>query len=199
MDFKKRVSKEELKEYPVERFTGGIHVYEDEKGIDEAVEYLSKFKYLGFDTESKPTFVKGKTNINGIALLQLSSGEEAFLFRLNKIEMPENLRKLLENPGILKIGSATHGDIPKLAELYKKGEFTPKGFVDIQVIGKKHGIETVGLTKLTSILLGFRISKRQQLSNWEAESLSEAQLNYGATDAWACYKLYENFIFRGMV
>jgi len=199
MDFKTRVSKDELKEYSVSRFEGEVSVLESTKGVDEAVQYLSKFKFLGFDTESKPTFVKGKTNINGIALLQLSTDKKAFLFRLNKFEMTESLKKLLENPNILKVGSATHGDIPIIAKLYKKGDFHPKGFVDIQIVGKKHGIETVGLAKLTAILLNFRISKRQQLSNWEANELTDAQINYAATDAWACYKLYEDFIKRKMV
>jgi len=199
MEFIKRVGKEDLQEYPVKRFEGEVVVLESSEGVEEAVQYLSKYKFLGFDTESKPTFVKGKTNINGVALLQLSTDEKAFLFRLNKLEMTERLKMLLENPNILKIGSATHGDIPIIAKLYKKGDFHPKGFVDIQVVGKKHGIETVGLAKLTAILLGFRISKRQQLSNWEANELSDAQINYAATDAWACYKLYENFIERKMV
>ena len=198
-NLKKRIEKQELKDYPVERFEGEVFVYEKEEDINGACDYLSNYKYLGFDTESKPTFVKGKTNINGIALIQLSTDEKAFLFRLNKFDLPENLKRILENPNILKVGSATHGDIPVIAKLYKKGDFHPKGFVDIQVVGKKYGIETVGLTKLTAILLGFRISKRQQLSNWEADKLTEAQINYAATDAWACYKLYENFIKRGMV
>jgi len=199
MEFKKRVSKQDLKEYPVQRFEGEVHVFEKLSDINGACEFLSQYKYIGFDTESKPTFVKGKTNINGIALLQLSTDKQAFLFRLNKFDLPENLKKLLENPNILKIGSATHGDIPIIAKLYKQGNFHPKGFVDIQIVGKKYNIETVGLAKLTAILLDFRISKRQQLSNWEAEELTEAQINYAATDAWACYKLYENFIKRGMV
>lgn len=199
MDIKTRISKTDLKEYPVRRFEGKVHLIETEKETDVAVNYLSQFKFIGFDTESKPTFVKGQSNINNIALIQLASADEAFLFRLNKFEIPESLKLLLENPNILKIGSATHGDIHKLAELYKKGNFNPKGFVDIQIIGKKYNIETVGLTKLTAILLNFRISKRQQLSNWEAKELSDAQISYAATDAWACYVLYENFIKRGMV
>jgi len=199
MNFKTRISREDLRDFPVKRFSGKIHLITDEKEVVEAVNYLSQFRFIGFDTESKPTFVKGKTNIHGIALLQLSSLDEAFLFRLNMFEMPESLKLLLENKNILKIGSAIHGDIQKLSELYKKGEFRPDGFVDIQVIGRKHKIETVGLTKLTANLLGFRISKRQQLSNWEAENLSDAQKNYAATDAWACYKLYEEFIKREML
>jgi len=199
MSFKISVSKEELKEFPIKRFEGEIYLIENEDDTKDAVAYLSSFKFIGFDTESKPTFVKGKANINEVALLQLSSNEKAFLFRLNKYDMPKSLKLLLENPNVLKIGSATHGDIHKLKDLYKKEEFNPKGFVDIQIIGKKYKIKTVGLTKLTAILLGFRISKRQQLSNWEAAELSKAQLNYAATDAWACYKLYEEFIRRGMV
>ena len=199
MELKKRIDKQDLKDYPVQRFEGEVHVFEKASDINGACDYLSQFKYLGFDTESKPTFVKGKTNQNGIALLQISTDKKAFLFRLNKFDLPENLKKILENPNILKIGSATHGDIPIIAKLYKKGNFHPKGFVDIQVVGKKHGIETVGLAKLTAILLNFRISKRQQLSNWEAEELSDAQIVYAATDAWACYVIYQNFIKRGMV
>lgn len=199
MELKKRVDKQELQEYPVKKFPGKAYIIDNIDQVQEAVEYLSEYKYIGFDTESKPTFVKGKSNINPIALMQLSSGDRAYLFRINRIGMPLELKTLLEDTKIFKIGSAVHGDIDKIADLDKKGNFVPKGFVDIQNIATKNGIETVGLKRLTAILLNFRISKKHQLTNWEAKELSIGQINYAAMDAWACYKIYEDFLKRRMV
>lgn len=199
MNIKTRIEKQELQDYPIKKFPGKAIVIDQLEQVAEAIAHLSKCKYIGFDTESKPTFIKGKSNINKIALMQLSSNENAYLFRINIIGMPIELKQLLENYNILKIGSAVHGDIHKIAELYTDGPFEPRGFVDIQNIAKKNGIETVGLKKLTAILFSFRISKKHQLTNWEAKELSLGQINYAAMDAWACFKIYEDFIVRDML
>lgn len=199
MNLKTRIEKKDLQDYPIKKFPGKAIVIDQLDQVTEAVAHLSKYKYIGFDTESKPTFIKGKSNINKIALMQLSSDENAYLFRINHIGMPVELKDLLENRNILKIGSAVHGDINKIAELYTDGPFYPRGFVDIQTIAKKNGIETVGLKNLIAILFNVRISKKHQLTNWEAKELSHGQINYAAMDAWACFKIYEDFIERDMI
>ena len=120
---------------------------------------------LGFDTETKPTFKKGRKN--SVSLIQLSTGDLACLFRINKIGIPENLIRLLSDPSVIKAGVAVHDDIRFLKGVKK---FTPGGFIDLQNFVKDFGIQSSGLKKLAAIVLGFRISKRQQVTDWEAET-----------------------------
>jgi ribonuclease D len=122
-----------------------------------------------------------------VALLQLSGPEKAFLFRVNSIGMHRRLCNLLANPKIIKVGAAIHDDI---RGLQRKHEFTPGAFVDLQKIVWEWGIRDKSVKKMAAIILGIRISKTQQLSNWEAESLTEAQCKYAATDAWVCREMY---------
>jgi ribonuclease D len=188
MIYKETISKEELDELPLHSFEGDIVIVDNKEKLREAVKYLSKFSFLGFDTETKPSFKKGE--INHVALLQLSSGERAFLFRLNHQELPRKIISILSNPSILKAGIAIRDDV-KVLQSNKK--FTPAGFIELQDEAKERGINCFSLKKLSGIVLGIRISKAQQLSNWEAGELTEAQLRYAATDAWISYKIYEHF------
>jgi ribonuclease D len=144
---------------------------------------------LGFDTETRPTFKKGRKN--SVSLIQLSSGDLAFLFRINRIGIPDELADLLSDPSVIKAGVAVHDDIKFLKGVRK---FTPDGFIDLQNFVKDFGIQSSGLKKLAAIILGFRISKRQQVTNWEAEQLTEAQQIYAATDAWVCHQIYKKLI-----
>jgi ribonuclease D len=150
---------------------------------------LLKEKYLGFDTETKPSFRKGHKN--KVSLIQFSTVNTAYLFRINKIGFPDELARILADAGITKIGVAVRDDIRYLRTLKK---FNPDGFVDLQNYVKEFGIESSGLKKLTAIVLGFRISKRQQVTDWEAKELSEAQQIYAATDAWVCREIYMKLI-----
>jgi ribonuclease D len=191
------ISKEELKKFPLDKFRGEILIIDDEAQVIPAIDELSKSDFLGFDTESKPSFEKGKSNLNPVALIQFSTADKAFLFRINKIGVPEALRTLMLDEQTIKIGSGVKGDIEKLAKLnHSNGA---GGFVDVQTVAKNHGIVTYGLKKLSAIFLGFRISKRHQLTNWESETLTTGQQNYAATDAWVCYRLYEEFKKRNMI
>jgi len=196
-ELKKHITVEELKRYPKQAFRGKVYVVEDEESVSKAVDYLSKFDYIGFDTESRPVFKKGYKNENPIALMQLSTWNTAYLFRINKVGIPLDLQFLLEDPNIIKVGSAVKGDLNKIAELTEN--FYPNAFVDLQDIAEKNGIVSKGLKKLTAILLGFRISKKRQLTNWEAPTLDKGQISYAATDAWASYKVYQEFLKRNMV
>lgn len=179
------ITKNDLKELPLKHFEGVINVIENPLQADAIAEKLQKEKIIGFDTETKPSFKKGVSN--NISLLQLSTEEEAFLFRLNITGFNGELTRLLSNPKIKKIGVGIRDDLRGLQRLKK---FTPKGFVDIQELAPKYGIEVLSLKSLAGLLLGIRISKRQRLSNWEADALSEGQKLYAATDAWAALKIY---------
>lgn len=179
------ITKNDIKELPLKHFEGVINVIENPLQADAIAEKLQKEKIIGFDTETKPSFKKGVSN--NISLLQLSTEEEAFLFRLNITGFNGELTRLLSNPKIKKIGVGIRDDLRGLQRLKK---FTPKGFVDIQELAPKYGIEVLSLKSLAGLLLGIRISKRQRLSNWEAEALSEGQKLYAATDAWAALKIY---------
>lgn len=180
------LSNDDLATYPYNSFTGKITVISDVRKVDDAVAYLSKCSVLGFDTETRPTFTKNHTN--SVALLQLSDENQAFLFRLNMIGLPPSLTNLLAYESIKKIGVAVHDDIKGLQKL---SPFNPKNFIDLQIIAKQLHIEAMGLRKLTPIALGFKISKRQQLSNWENVFLSRAQRQYAATDAWVSLRIYQ--------
>lgn len=192
MDYKESITKEELDQLPLIHFDGEIIVFNNKRGVGDAVKYLSKFPYLGFDTETRPSFKKGQ--INKVALLQLSTDEKAFLFRLNQFELPKSLLKLLSNPKVIKAGAAIRDDI-KTLQINRY--FKPAGFVELQDEAKNRGIDNFSLKKLSGIVLGGKISKAQQLSNWEADELTEAQLRYASTDAWISYKIYEDFNKNG--
>lgn len=156
---------------------------------EKAVDYLLKADILGFDTETRPVFKKGMRH--KVALLQVSTHDTCFLFRLNRIGLCPAIIRLLEATDVPKIGLSWHDDV---LSLHKRGEFEAKGFTDLQNIVKELGIVDMSLAKLYANIFGERISKREQLSNWEADVLSEKQKRYAATDAWACIRLYEEYL-----
>lgn len=167
-------------------FAGTIHVIEGKEQFTVVQSLLTGQKVLGFDTETRPTFKRGQ--FHNVALLQLATNEHAFLFRLNRVKLPGFVRDILQNESILKIGVALRDDLTGLKKL---SHMEPAGFIDLQQYVKGFGIEDNGLKKLVANVLGFRISKRFQTSNWEQETLSMEQLAYASTDAWVCLKIYE--------
>ena len=140
---------------------------------------------LGVDTETRPAFRKGQ--VNKVALLQVSTDDTCFLFRLNRIGLPDSVVSLFQDKDTVKVGLSLRDDI---ASLHKRGDFEPQSFVELQTYVRDFGIEDMSLQKLYANLFGQRISKGQQLTNWEADVLSENQMRYAATDAWACVKIY---------
>ena len=168
-------------------FPGKIFVI-DSVGAEfnRAIAYLRSQKVIGFDTETRPCFGPNQPRY-GVALLQLSGPEKAYLFRINNLGMHRRLCNLLADKRIIKVGAAIHDDIRGLQKIR---EFEPDSFVDLQKIVWEYGIRDKSVKKMTAIILGFRISKTQQLSNWEAEALSESQCKYAATDAWVCREMY---------
>lgn len=190
--YKISISPEEIGALELASFPGVIEVVDsaDSDAFHRAVRYLKRQKVVGFDTETRPTFTPDQHS-NGTALLQLSGSENAYLFRLKKTGLPRSLAAILANPSILKVGAATLDDVRGLQKLAK---FQPRGFVDLQNMVWEYGIKDKSVKKMTAIILGVKISKAQQLSNWEAEHLSESQLRYAATDAWVCREMYLKLI-----
>jgi len=187
--FASEISKEELQSLPLVRFQGKIHLIEHIMDAQSAVSWLRTHPVLGFDTETRPSFTRGR--INQLALLQLATDTDAFLFRICKMGIPKSLLLLLTNPNILKIGAALKNDMDVLKRSTK---IKPRGFIDLQEEVQKHQITNLGLCRMAGIILGVRISKSQQLSNWENDTLTEAQKRYAATDAWMCYMIYKKLI-----
>lgn len=184
--FASSISKEELRELPTGHFKGHIHLIDTPEQAEKACFMLQNVHIMGFDTETKPSFTKGKTH--RVSLLQLSTETDAFLFRLNKIGLPAKVAHILSNPRQTKLGVAIHDDIRHLKVLRP---FKPEGFIELQEFVKQFGIENSALSKLAGIVLNFRISKSQQLTNWESEALTEPQQLYAATDAWAALEIYK--------
>jgi 3'-5' exonuclease domain protein len=185
MMYQAKIDKEIVKDLPIAQTDCQIELIDSPDEVDKAVKYLLRSKVVGFDTESKPSFTKGKSN--KIALMQISTQKRCFLFRLQMIGKNQRLKEFLENENIKKIGVAIHGDLRNLRVWSK---FEPKNFVDLQNIVGDYGIEELGLQKIYAIIFGKKISKSQQLSNWEAKILNRAQQVYAATDAWACRQIY---------
>lgn len=183
------IPKEVLNELPGVAYPGGIGavtVIDTVAKAKIALRALSKHRYIGFDTETKPSFQRGQ--MNKVALLQLSTGEHCYLFRLNKPGIFEAVRPLLENPEIIKVGLSVHDDYNALR---RRGEINPAGFLDLQDYCRSFHIADISLQKVFAIVFGQRISKSQRLTNWEADNLNESQQIYAAIDAWACLKLYK--------
>jgi ribonuclease D len=185
MTFASHIEPDEINALPSKAFEGRIHLINSPEEADVAVSRLLKEEILGFDTETRPSFKKGK--INQVSLLQLATREDAYLFRINKIGTHQGLCSLFGNESVMKVGAAIRDDIRLLKKVFPC-ELT--GFVDLQEVVKDYGIENFGVKKLAGIVLGIRISKSQQLSNWEAPELTEAQQVYAATDAWVTLEVY---------
>ena len=189
--FIESITPQELEKLEFASFPGRIIVI-DTVGAEfnRAIAYLRSQKVIGFDTETRPTFSPAQPRYN-VSLLQLSGPDRAYLFRINKIGMHRRLCNLLASDKVIKVGAAIHDDIRGLQKLR---EFTPAAFEDLQKIVWEWGIRDKAVKKMSAIILGFRISKTQQLSNWEAENLSESQCRYAATDAWVCREMYLKLI-----
>ena len=194
MTFNKFVSKDEIKNYSIEKFTGKIHVIEKENDVLVAYSFLKKQKILGFDTESKPTFKKGVSS--KVSLIQFTTEDQAFLFRINKIGFNEKLIDIISDKKIKKIGIAIFDDIKALQKIKS---FESNSIIDLNQLALNLGFESIGAVKLSILILGFAISKSVRLSNWERENLSISQLEYAATDAWICNMIYKKLLNEGEI
>jgi ribonuclease D len=181
-----KLEKEEIKDMPQVSFSGRIITIYTEGEAERAVDFLLSQPILGIDTETRPSFQKGK--IHKVGLVQISTHDTCFLFRLNFFGLTPALIRLLEDRNVPKVGLSLKDDI---ASLKKRKDFKPGNYIELQEYVKQFGIKDMSLQKLYANLFGMRISKTQRLSNWEANILSDAQNRYAATDAWACIQIYE--------
>jgi ribonuclease D len=183
--FQKEISREEVDKLGLIQYEGPIKVIQSEDEFESEIESITAHPILGFDTESKPSFKKGK--VFPTSMIQLSSSEKAWLIRVSRLGYPERLKELLSSGETIKVGSGLNDDLRRMRSDF---QFEPAGFLDLQRYVEAFQIREKGLKKLSAIVLGRRISKSQQVSNWDAEILTEAQLRYAATDAWICLEIY---------
>lgn len=184
--FKSTITKEEIAALPGFVFDGPVIVIDEPQQVEETVCLLLKQKYLGFDTETRPSFRKGESH--PVGLLQLATPEKVFLFRLNRCGFGLPLQRLLSDTDVMKIGVGIRDDLRSLNKIVP---FSPHSFVDLQEYVSRFGIEEKSFSKLMAIIFGYKISKRQRTTNWEVPVLTEAQIRYAATDAWGALYMYQ--------
>lgn len=182
---KTTITKEEIAQLPVVLFEGRIITIDSMSDLESAVAYLSAQPMIGIDTETRPAFKKGV--VYNVSLLQISTLDTCFLFRLNRIGFPSSLIDLFESKSVKKIGLSLQDDFGKLK---KMGSFKEQSVVELQQFVKKYQIEDISLQKVYALLFDQKISKSQRLTNWDADVLTEQQKRYAATDAWACLRIY---------
>lgn len=183
--FKNKISKEEVNGMDVESFKGRIYIVNNVTEANRVLDIVLKCDAVGLDTETRPSFKKGKTH--NVSLLQIATDDVCWLFRLNSIGYPESLARFFENEKVVKIGLSLKDDF---RSLHRSIGFEPKSYVELQNVISDYGIEEKSLQKIYAILFGKKISKSQRLSNWDADELTDRQQAYAALDAWSCLKIY---------
>ena len=184
---RRTIAKTEIAAMPKVLFPGRIFVINTESEAEKAVAYLKDQCMVGVDTETRPSFKRGTTH--KVALLQISTQDTCFLFRLNRIGMPDSLQDFLMSD-TLKIGLSLKDDFNSLRK--RENVHPDRGnWIELQDYVGRFGIEDQSLQKIYANLFGKKISKNQRLSNWDADVLSEGQRLYAATDAWACVEIYD--------
>lgn len=186
-DYQPTIDKKLISEMPKVVFPGRIIIIYTEDDARKAVAYLNRCSVVGVDTETRPSFKKGK--VNSVALLQVATSDTCFLFRLNRIGIPDFLEEFLQND-VLKIGLSLRDDFNMLRRANNKDPRVGN-WIELQDYVSRFDIQEKSLQKIYAILFGEKISKNQRLSNWEADVLTEAQQQYAATDAWATLRIYQ--------
>ena len=184
----KKLSKNEINSLPQIKFNGDVEVLSSNDNVQEAVNYLMNYDLIGFDTETKPTFVKGP--LNPPSILQLACIDKVYIFQLDNESLYKKLFPILSNENITKCGVSVDRD---LIELMYLSPFDPLSFVDLGNIARDYDVPHHGLRGLVAMFLKHRISKGAQISDWSKTILSQSQITYAATDAWISLKLFEAF------
>jgi len=179
------ISKEEVQLLPLARYDGPIHLLHRGEPCAEACKILEKESVLGFDTESRPSFKKGQSYLP--SLIQFATRDAVYLFQIDSRWIPDEIVRVMENPLVIKAGLALQQDLTKLKQIRN---FQEKKTVDLAQIASRKGMQKTGLRSLAALLMGIRISKSAQVTNWSKPDLTPAQIQYAATDAWASRELY---------
>ena len=191
---KLHITKAEINQLPMRHYDGPIHLLRTPEEADRAVDALNADTVLGFDTETRPAFRVGESYLP--SLLQLATQDDVFLFQLKTTGLTQGLRDILSNPTLIKTGVSIRDDISELRKIY---DFKPAGFVELATCAKKAQIKNLGLRGMAALLFEFRISKREQVSNWARRDLSPSQITYAATDAWLGRKIYLHMDHLGLL
>lgn len=193
--YRRKLSKDEINALPLRQYEGEIRLVRTQPELQQAVDLLMQEKVIGFDTETKPTFRKGK--LNAPSLVQCAGANIVFLFQLQWVAMGPEIALLLEAPHIIKAGVSVREDIHELQKMYS---FSPANLVDLAEVARACKLETFGLRNLAANFFQWRISKGPQCSNWGQPNLSARQVAYAATDAWigreVCLKMCELGLIR---
>lgn len=192
--FNPDLTKEDVNGCPLYKYEGEVVLVESEEALEAALSALAAERVLGFDTETKPTFKKGK--MHDPALIQLAASDKVYLFLLKKVPLDARLAAILASPSIIKAGVAIADDVRSLQKLHT---FEPDGLVDLSAVARKNNISMFGLRGLAACFLGVRISKTARCSNWGTARLSAQQITYAATDAWVSRQIYVKAEELGLV
>jgi len=184
---KTNITAEELNQLPLRAFDGKVSLITEAAKLSSVLREIEKHDVVGFDTETRPSFKRGQSY--KVALLQVAIPHKVFLLRMHQTGLPQEIISIFENPDIIKAGVAIHDDIKALQKINR---FQPVSFIELSTMAKASGLQVESVKKLAGLLLGFRISKGAQTSNWEALTLTEKQVEYAATDAWVCLEIYEH-------
>ncbi|WBF69261.1 3'-5' exonuclease domain-containing protein 2 [Desulfovibrio subterraneus] len=183
--YKRKITKDEINELPLYRFEGQVELVRTEEELAAAVQRMRQENLLGFDTETRPTFRKGKINLP--SLVQFACSDVVYLIQLNWLPLTESVKDLLADAAIVKTGVAVRDDIKDLQRL---SFFEDAGVLDLGEVARSIGLETHGLRNLAANLLDVRISKGAQCSNWASRELTTQQIQYAATDAWISREIH---------
>ncbi len=184
--FKTSITKEEINDLPLFKYGGKVEIAVGRDQIRKALNEICHHDLVGFDTESKPAYRKGQ--FNHVSLIQIATPDKVYLLKTLQAGVTDELKTFFSDPDIHKIGIAIDDD---LFALKKRRPFKPAGFIDLNKVAVELGIQNIGARNLSALLLGVRISKSQQVSNWENETLTPKQIDYAATDAWICLEMYK--------
>jgi len=188
------ISKEDLAQLPIRRYEGKVSLVETSRELEQARADIRQERVVGLDTETRPSFKKGEVHLP--CLVQAATAQAVYLFQLSRLDVFPALVELLAKPQVIKTGVGLAYDLRQLKLVFP---FTVENIVDLGVVARRRNLGQTGVRNLAGMLLGFRIPKGNRTSNWAAPRLSPAQINYAATDAWACRELYLKFETLGLL
>lgn len=188
------ISREQLAELPIRRYEGRVSLVETARELELAREDIRQERVVGLDTETRPAFRKGEVYLP--CLVQAATANAVYLFQLSRLDVFPALVELLAKPEVVKAGIGLQHDLRQLKQVFP---FDVENILDLGVIARRRGLGQTGVRNLAGMFLGFRIPKGNRTSNWATPRLSPAQVNYAATDAWACRELYLRFESEGLL
>lgn len=193
-EFLRAISKQEVADLPIRRYAGEVRLVGTPAEADRAMADIRAEHVVGFDTETRPAFIRGQSFLPCLA--QVATSHAVYLFRLQQVDVSNHLGELLATNETVKAGVALADDLRQLRQLFP---FAANRLIDPGIVAGRHGLAQTGLRNLAGIFLGFRVPKGARTSNWAAARLSPAQISYAATDAWVCRELYLRFDALGLL